>query len=127
MRSLTGELMVPVFYEDTDFSGFVFHSNYLKYFSRAREELFGRKHLQDMFTQGRHFVVKDAHLDFHKAARYGDLIRVHTQIDFDHGVLVKCQHTAYHHSDGDKFVTGLIHLVTVNDRGFPIRIPSDFF
>ena len=30
-----------IYYEDTDFTGFVYHSHYLKYFERAREEGLG--------------------------------------------------------------------------------------
>ena len=123
---LSGELNIAVYYEDTDFSGFVYHANYLKFFERAREELFGREHLRNMFLQGRHFVAKDAHLDFHRPARHGDMIRVHTRIDFDHAVFVKCHHTAYRLEGGEKLVTGLLHLVTVNERGFPIRVPQEF-
>ena len=32
---------VRVYYEDTDFSGVVYHANYLKYCERAREHLLG--------------------------------------------------------------------------------------
>ena len=31
-------LSIRVYYEDTDFSGVVYHANYLKYFERARTE-----------------------------------------------------------------------------------------
>ncbi len=34
-------LPVTIYYEDTDFTGVVYHANYLKYFERAREELLG--------------------------------------------------------------------------------------
>ena len=32
------EMQVRVYYEDTDFSGVVYHSNYLKYMERSRTE-----------------------------------------------------------------------------------------
>lgn len=123
-----GELSIPIYYEDTDFSGFVYHANYLKFFERAREELFGRKKLQDFFTNGSHFVVKEAKLVYHKPARHGDVLRVQTHIDYvNHPVLVVCQQTAFNQENGDKLVSGVVELVTVNERGFPIRVPKEFF
>ncbi|HBF45795.1 MAG TPA: thioesterase, partial [Shewanella frigidimarina] len=32
---------VQIYYEDTDFSGVVYHPNFLKYFERAREHVIG--------------------------------------------------------------------------------------
>ena len=32
------EMQIRVYYEDTDFSGVVYHSNYLKYMERSRTE-----------------------------------------------------------------------------------------
>lgn len=125
-RSLSAELNIPVYYEDTDFSGYVYHANYLKYFERAREEILGREKLQDMFAQGLHFVAKEAKIQYHKPARHGDVMNVHTRMDFDR-LYVNCYQTVYRQSDGEKLVTGHIQIVTVNARGFPIRIPSDFF
>lgn len=126
MTQLSGELIIPVYYEDTDFSGFLYHANYLKYFDRGREEVFGRQKLLNMFQQGKHFVAKDANLQFHKPARFGDNIVIRTRIVYDHAVILNCHHEALRQSDGEKLVTGLVTLVTVNDRGFPIRIPLEF-
>ncbi len=125
---MQGELSIPIYYEDTDFSGFVYHANYLKFFERAREELFGRKKLRDFFSTGSHFVVREANLVFHKPARHGDVIRVQSHIDFtSHPVIVICQQTAFNQEQGDKLVTGSIQLVTVNERGFPVRVLKEFF
>ena len=32
------DLKVTIYVEDTDFQGFVYHANYLKFFERARSE-----------------------------------------------------------------------------------------
>lgn len=125
-QMLTGEWNIPVYYEDTDFSGFVYHANYLKFFERAREELFGRERLRDMFLKGRHFVVKEAQIQFHKPARHGDVMSVRTRIDFDHPAIVNCHQAVYRQGDNEKLVSGLVQLVTINERGFPIRVPPEF-
>lgn len=124
-KALIGELLIPVYYEDTDFSGYVFHANYVKYFDRAREELLGRIVLRNMFEKGKHFVVKDMHIQFHKPARHGDVMRVHSRLEFDHAAIVKCHHTVFKQENDEKLVTGYTELVTVNERGFPIRVPTE--
>ena len=45
---LEGEISFPIYYEDTDFSGYVFQPNYLKYLDRGREELLGIQRLQEL-------------------------------------------------------------------------------
>ncbi len=124
---MEGEWIIPVYYEDTDFTGYVYHANYLKFFERAREELFGRQRLKDMFDSGKHFVVKDAQLSFHKPARHGDELIIQTRIDLSHPVLVRCHQLALRKQDASKLVSGVVDLVTINDRGSPVRTPSDFF
>ncbi len=42
------EMQVRVYYEDTDFSGVVYHSNYLKYMERSRTEWL--RHLEVFHT-----------------------------------------------------------------------------
>ena len=61
-------LTVPVHYEDTDFSGFVYHANYLKFAERGRSNfinLAGITHLQLLeFEPQLAFVVGHMEMDF---------------------------------------------------------------
>ena len=123
---MNGEFTIPVYYEDTDFTGYVYHANYLKFFERAREELFGRQRLKEMFESGKHFVVKEVQVTYHKPARHGDELIIKSRLAFDHAVVVNCHQTVLRSSDGEKLVSGLIQLVTINERGFPVRLPSEF-
>lgn len=65
---------IRIFIEDTDFSGVVFHANYLKFFERARsmwaESLgFG---IEWQKQQQVYFLVRYANIDFLKPARLND-------------------------------------------------------
>lgn len=72
---------VRVYYEDTDFSGVVYHANYLKYCERAREHLLGPDELVRLYRdEGVGFVVYKAELSFKEGARFGDVIDVHTTV-----------------------------------------------
>jgi acyl-CoA thioester hydrolase len=79
-------MMVRVYYEDTDFSGIVYHANYLRFMERGRTNylrLLGADH-RALFSAaeeqapGFAFVVRDMTIDFLKAARMDDLLQVTT-------------------------------------------------
>src|SRR3984885_594136 len=93
MRHLDGEIsngkhrqQVRVYYEDTDFSGVVYHASYLRFMERGRTNylrLLGadqRALFEEMAKEapGFAFVVRAMHLDFLKPARMDDLLEVVT-------------------------------------------------
>ena len=78
-------LPVRVYYEDTDFTGVVYHANYLRYFERGRSEflrLTGVSHtqLRDL-DPPMAFVVVRMTIDYRKAARIDDALIVRTQYE----------------------------------------------
>ncbi len=79
-------MQVRVYYEDTDFSGIVYHANYLRFMERGRTNhlrLMGAQQ-QALFaeaeteTPGFAFVVRSMTLDFLKPARMDDVLDVVT-------------------------------------------------
>ena len=79
-------MQVRVYYEDTDFSGIVYHANYLRFMERGRTNhlrLMGAEQ-QALFEQAATedssfaFVVRSMHLDFLKPARMDDVLDVVT-------------------------------------------------
>jgi acyl-CoA thioester hydrolase len=82
-------LTVRVYYEDTDFTGIVYHANYLRYMERGRTNylrLIGIDH-RALFEEtekeapGFAFVVRSMAIDFLKPARMDDLLEVLTEPD----------------------------------------------
>ena len=89
--ALDGELkdgrhtqVVRVYYEDTDFTGIVYHANYLRYMERGRTNylrLIGADH-RLLFEQtekeapGFAFVVRAMTIDFLKPARMDDILHI---------------------------------------------------
>jgi acyl-CoA thioester hydrolase len=78
--------LVRVYYEDTDFSGIVYHANYLRFMERGRTNylrLIGADH-RVLFEQaaaeapGFAFVVRHMRLDFKKPAHMDDLLEIVT-------------------------------------------------
>ena len=76
---------IRVYYEDTDFSGAVYHANYLRFMERARTELLRSLGVhQGMIHAGEAgdafaFVVRRMTIDFLKAARMDDELVVETR------------------------------------------------
>lgn len=81
----THYLPVRIYYEDTDYSGVVYHANYLRYFERGRSDflrLAGVSHTA--LLQGEAptaFAVTRIALDFVRAARVDDALAVRTTYD----------------------------------------------
>ena len=79
------QLPVRVYYEDTDFTGVVYHGNYVRYFERGRSDflrLAGVSHvsLLERSDPGA-FVITRLDIDFRKAARIDDALLVRTTYD----------------------------------------------
>ena len=91
--SLDGEIrdgrhhmQIRVYYEDTDFSGIVYHASYLRFMERGRTNhlrlrgaeqhtLFAQAHDE---TPGFAFVVRAMQIDFLKPARMDDVLDIVT-------------------------------------------------
>jgi acyl-CoA thioester hydrolase len=78
---------VRVYYEDTDFSGIVYHANYLRFMERGRTNylrLLGADH-RALFEEtekqapGFAFVVRAMQIDFLKPARMDDVLEIITR------------------------------------------------
>lgn len=80
------EMAVRVYYEDTDFSGVVYHANYLRFMERGRTNYLrllgtGQRQLFSDAAQeaaGFAFVVRSMTIEFLKPARMDDLLVVVT-------------------------------------------------
>lgn len=78
-------LPVRVYYEDTDFTGLVYHANYVRYFERGRSDalrLMGVGHAELLDgDQPMAFVVSKMGLDFIRPARIDDELVVRTRYE----------------------------------------------
>ena len=83
------EMAVRVYYEDTDFTGIVYHANYLRFMERGRTNylrLIGADHrtlfeAAEREAPGFAFVVRSMAIEFLKSARMDDVLRIVTTPD----------------------------------------------
>ena len=82
-------LPVRVYYEDTDFSGIVYHANYLRFFERGRSDFLrvAGVHHNELAASAEPlaFAVNRMEIDFLKPARIDDALVVQTVFEMMKG------------------------------------------
>ena len=119
-------LPVRVYYEDTDFTGVVYHANYLRYFERGRSEflrLTGVSHAElRALDQPLAFVVVHMSIDFRKAARIDDALVVRTEYDRLAGARLHVRQTLLRGLD--VIAEAVEEIACIDLDGRPRRPPS---
>jgi acyl-CoA thioester hydrolase len=119
------ELAVRVYYEDTDFSGRVYHASYLRFMERGRTEwlrALGYEHGVLAGDQGVVFAVRRLEIDYFAPAAIDDLLRVETRVVAVRGAALDFAQTV---SRGDKILAAAKILVAALRDGRPMRIPPE--
>jgi acyl-CoA thioester hydrolase len=92
-------MAVRVYYEDTDFTGIVYHANYLRFMERGRSNhlrLLGADQ-RALFEEtakeapGFSFVVRSMQIEFLKPARMDDVLEVVTEYEAVKGASITLQ------------------------------------
>jgi len=119
---------VKVYYEDTDAGGVVYYANYLKYLERARTEALasiGLSNLQIKQKFGALIIVKSCNIEYKKSAHLEDELKIRSFIKsitktsfFMNQFITKNQ---------EPIVDAQVHLVFVNAKGKPIKVPDLIF
>jgi acyl-CoA thioester hydrolase len=116
---------VDVYYEDTDFSGLVYHANYLKYFERAREHFLGRAELVTLWRDhGIGFVVYKAALQFKEGAVFGDSLEVRSTVSLKSAYRAVFQQDVYRVDGSGPLVQGELQLVCVDRDNRLVKLPE---
>jgi acyl-CoA thioester hydrolase len=116
---------VRIYYEDTDFSGSVYHANYLRFMERAREHFIGPAELVRLWDEdGVGFVVYKAELTYREPARFGDELEVRTTVRRESDWRAVFKQDVWRVGGKSPLVEGLIHLVTVGKDGKLTRLPA---
>jgi acyl-CoA thioester hydrolase len=118
-------LPVRVYYEDTDFSGFVYHASYLRFMERGRTELLrglaGDQSDLHRDADGLVFVVRRMEIDYLKPARMDDGLTVLTATRDLRGASM---HLAQAVRRGDETLVRAEVVVACVRAGRAIRLPD---
>lgn len=132
--SLSGELtetghrlVQRVYYEDTDFSGLVYHARYLHFLERGRTDYLRclgveQSALLGVDEEGLVFVVHRMEIDFKSPARMDDILTVDTLTEKAGGAkMVLSQEIR---RDGTLLIAARVTIAIINGKGRPRRLPE---
>jgi len=116
---------VKVFYEDTDAGGIVYHSNYLKYFERARTSLLNLLKIDQIKLKKENdiiLVVRKADIIWNKPAKLCDTLLIETCLKYAKNSSITLVQKAYLPNEElySLLVTGYFQIVAV-DSNFKVR------
>tara|TARA_B100000767_G_scaffold248619_1_gene249654 strand:+ start:201 stop:623 length:423 start_codon:yes stop_codon:yes gene_type:complete len=119
---------LKVYYEDTDAGGVVYYANYLKFLERARTEAlaslgFSNKKIKNEFAAS--IIVKSCNIDYKKSANLEDELSIRSFVKS----ITKTSFTMnqFISRGDDLIVEAKIHLVFINQKGKPTKIPENLF
>jgi len=120
-------LPVRVYYEDTDFTGNVYHGAYVRFLERARSDflrLLGIHHAD--LASGRHgtelaFAVRSMTLDFQKPARIDDILEVHSSLAEYRGARIRLDQLI--HRGDELLISAAVTVAVITAEGRPTRLP----
>ena len=119
---------LKVYYEDTDSGGVVYYANYLKFLERARTEAlcsigYSNKKVKDDFDAL--IIVKACNIEYKKSAYLEDELNVRSFVKsitktsfFMNQIITR---------ENDTIVESQVHLVFVDQKGKPIKIPDEIY
>ena len=117
-------LPLRVYYEDTDFSGVVYHANYLRFFERGRTEFIRALGIDQRALHEAEkvaFVVRSMQVDFLLPALMDDLVRVETNAVEMHGPALGLSQSL--RRDATVLTTAEVLVVCIR-AGRPCRLPE---
>ncbi|NVP55620.1 tol-pal system-associated acyl-CoA thioesterase [Mycoplana rhizolycopersici] len=134
-HALSGELTADghrliqrVYYEDTDFSGFVYHARYLQFMERARTDYLRCLGVEqgslaiEGDTEGLMFVVHRMEIDFKAPAKMDDIVTILTRTEKAGGAKMVLQQEVRR---GEQIlIAAKVVIAVVNAKGRPRRLPD---
>jgi acyl-CoA thioester hydrolase len=120
-------LTVRVYYEDTDFSGNVYHANYLKFCERARSDFLRVAGIDQnaMFggSDSIMFVVRRMVCDFLRPAKFDDLLVIETRLGEVAGARFELAQRVLRGEES--LFSAAVTVALIDGRGRPRRVPPE--
>jgi acyl-CoA thioester hydrolase len=117
------ELIQRVYFEDTDFSGRVYHARYLHFMERGRSDylrLLGIHH-RELAAKGLAFAVSRIEVDFLKPASIDDVVRVRTSPESVGGARILLKQEIFR--GDERLVSACVTVALTGPAGRAMRLP----
>ena len=118
---------IRVYHEDTDAGQIVYHTNYLKYFERARTSILNLLNINQVDLRKNHninLVVRKADLIWHKPALFNDTILIKSCLKYAKNTSITINQLAFRvlgtRKNIELLVSGSIQIVAIN-KDFKVK------
>jgi len=119
-------LPVRVYYEDTDFTGVVYHASYLKFFERGRTEFLRAAGVEHRVLLAAPdpaaFAVTRLAIQYRAPARVDDALTVRTSFRYGRGVRLEARQRLFR--DTELLCEAEVEIVCIRPDGRPRRAPG---
>ena len=120
-------LPVRVYYEDTDFTGVVYHANYVRYFERGRSDFLRAAGISHTDLLDRPdpcaFAIVRMQIEFKRAARIDDALTVITTYQKVMGARLLIDQKV--ERQGELIASAAVEAVCITPDGRPRKPPAD--
>ena len=117
-----------VYVEDTDFQGFVYHANYIKYFERARSDFLISNNISQIKLRNLQlgFVIKSIEINYLLPATLGEELTVQTLVTKKSKARLIFNQDIYNSKTSKKICSGFVEACLVNiETKKPKPFPND--
>ena len=124
-RRATHDIEFRVRYAETDQMGVVYHANYLVWCEMGRTDFIRQLGVSyaELERNGISLAVSELSGRFHAAARYDELIRVHTILADVRSRMIVFDYVVSNADTQQRLVTAHTTLVSLDRSGKPIALP----
>ena len=119
------ELRQRVYFEDTDFSGRVYHARYLHFMERGRSDylrLLGIHH-RELAAEALSFAVSHMEIDFLEAATIDDVLSVRTSARETTGARIVLAQEIWRGED--HLINAMVTVALLGAKGRAVRLPAN--
>jgi acyl-CoA thioester hydrolase len=117
---------VQIYYEDTDFSGVVYHPNFLKFFERAREHVIGPEILAQLWSSYQlGFAVYKTDVTYQDGVEFSETVDIRTKYHIDGEYRTIWNQEVWRKDAKKPAVIGLIHMVCMDNQKKLTPMPKE--
>jgi acyl-CoA thioester hydrolase len=122
------DFSINIYVEDTDFQGFVYHANYIKFFERSRSDFLSSNNISQEILRKNNlgFVIKRIEIDYLFPAKLGDTLVVKSSVEKKSNVRMIFNQKIILKKDETPICKGLVEVCLINiDTKKPKPLPND--
>ena len=122
------DFSINIYVEDTDFQGFVYHANYIKFFERSRSDFLSSNNISQEILRKNNlgFVIKRIEIDYLFPAKLGDSLVVKSSVEKKSNARLIFNQKIILKKDVTSVCKGIVEVCLINiDTKKPKPLPND--